>query len=512
MAIEPQPEPIGVSRTRGSILLVAARGLNAAFNIVSVPIYLAVLGKEGYAAIVFALLIHSLMSLSDIGTGDIVQRQMSVAVAKKDEAEVRALNRDQVSINVLTGLLMILVGLVCGLLISLEDAGVGRAETLFIFSALGIQSAFYRINQSVSTVLSAYQRFDAISVSSALGGITTTLVAVGSIYLTGRAWTYMAAMLVGETVIFWVLYRNEKKIGHWSALRLKFDKARLKPILRLCAIDYPNRAAAFFASMGDKFMLGVANAKIELVDYRNAARVPDALRDMLQPLASTSLPRLSRDFAGAKDQFQASVLRTGRMVFFAATVLMLAPTGFAEPLLQVWLGKNAPVGGATIMTLAAVYQAFQLYLSAMGIAFFAAAKRQYFIPLTFTNAAVAVGLTLPVFRAYGIVGIAWMNFSLSFMLACGLWLLLSRLGFSFRALLLHALQILAILGLAMAVVGLGRWVSSTPFVAGAPSWFFLFAPMAMLLAMGLGLGLRIAELPTGLASRLSRPSQNGKSG
>lgn len=510
----PEPESsFGVSRTRGSLFLMAARGLNAAFNVVSVPIYLVVLGKNGYAAIVYALAIQGLMNLSDIGTGEIVQRQMSIAIGKKDEAEVRALNRDQVAINFATGLLMVLIGVLCGVFLSLEDTGVGLTESFFIFAALGLQSAMYRLNQSVATVLYAYQRFDGISISSALGGITTTLVAVAAIYLTGRPWTYVAAMLVGEAVIFAVLYSSVKRTGHWTKLTLRFDMARLKPILRLCAIDYPNRAANIFTLMGDKFVLGMANAKLGLVDYRNASRVPDALRDMFQPLAATSLPKLSRDFGRSKAAFQNSTLETGRMVFFASAVAVIAPTGFADPLLKLWLGVYSPLGGADVLVLIAAYQALQIYLSVMGFAFFAAAKRGLFIPLTMTNAIGTALFTLPVFNAFGIVGLGLLKFGLGAVQVIGLWLLLLALGLERAAIVRHIAQILAIVGVCAAVVAAGRYLSDQPLVAQSPIWFLAFAPAAMVLALGLCLALKIGELPSSLANRLpgrkGTPRSNG---
>jgi O-antigen/teichoic acid export membrane protein len=500
----PLPAKLGVSRTRGSTLLIGARALNALFNLISVPIFLSVLGKEGYGAIVFALVVHGLMSLSDIGTGEVVQRQMSLAIAKNDQDEIRELNRDQLSLNLLTGALMLLVGIVLGLTLSLETEGVGRNETFFIFAALGLQSGIYRINQSTSTLLASHQRFDSISIAFALGGLTVTGVAVAAVYATGRPWAYMAAMLVAEGAIFLVLRASARRMGHGAVPRPALRWLRLRPILQLCAADYPNRAAAYFSTWGDKLMLGAANLRVSLVDYRNAARLPDALRDMLTPLAATSLPSLSRDFQRSPGHFRANVLRSGLTVYFAATLAMVAPSGFADPFLRLWLGDMAPRDGAAVMALMSVFQSLQLYLAVMGASFFAAAKRAWFIPITVSGAAAALFLTLPFYRAYGILGVASMNAGLGILQAVGLWFLLLRLGFPGREIAAHAARALAVLAVCLAFVAGGWAVSRTHLLGEFPVLCLVFAPIAILGAGASVLGLRIARLPEAVAKRLGR--------
>ena len=154
---EPDDAEIGVSRTRGSLFLIVARAISALFNIVSVPILLSLLGKDAYGAIVFALVIQNLMACFDLGTTEIAIRQMSMAIAARDDQEFQELNRDQFSINLLSGAVMILVGLLCAFFIRLDGSGVGFAETFAIFLGIGIQSAINRISLSVITPLAAYQ-------------------------------------------------------------------------------------------------------------------------------------------------------------------------------------------------------------------------------------------------------------------------------------------------------------------------------------------------------------------
>jgi O-antigen/teichoic acid export membrane protein len=503
---EPLDAELGVSRTRGSLLLIGARAFNALFNLISVPIFLSVLGIDVYGALVFALVIHGLMSLADIGTSDVVQRQMSLALAANDRDELRELNRDQLSINLATGLILLVVGIACGLLIRLDGVGVGQAESFAIFVGLGIQSAAYRVNQALMTPLGTFHRFDAVSYAQAAGGLVVTATAVGLVYLVRSPWAYVAGMLVGELLVFAMLFRAARALGGWTFQRPAFNLPRWRPILRLCGMDYPNRAAAYFAAWGDKLMLG-ALTPARLADYRNAARLPDALRDMLQPLAVTSLPTLSRDFQRSAERFQASTLYSGAVVLFAACLALLVPTGFAAPLLNLWLGQFAPPEGAAVMALMGLYQALQLYVAVMGSAFFAMAKRGWFIPITALNALASLALTIPAYRSFGIEGIAWMNALVGGVQVAGLWAIMWRLGFPLRSLLPHMGRMLGILAVSGIWVLLGMRVSQGGLLTDFPVAALIMAPLACLAAMVCILGLGLAELPERISRRLKRPGR-----
>ena len=103
-------------------------------------------------------------------------------------------------VNLFFGLVLILAGIACGLFIRLGGE-IGATQTLAIFIGLGLQSCLYRMNQSVSTYLSARQRFDILSLASALGGAAVTTVSVVLVWLTRQPWAYVAGMLVGEALL-----------------------------------------------------------------------------------------------------------------------------------------------------------------------------------------------------------------------------------------------------------------------------------------------------------------------
>lgn len=497
----PSKHAYGVSRTYGSILLMGARALNAVFNIISVPILLGILGGDMYGAIVFALTIHGLMGLADIGTMEVVQRQMSMAMARDDLDEVTELNRDQLGVNLLSGVILILVGIICGLTIPLSRAGIGYVESFAIFATLGLQSCLYRINQSISTFLAANQRFDLMSLSSALGGLIVTAVSLITLFMTHRPWSFVVGMMVGEFFNTVILYRGARRIGHWALPRPALRWTRLKPVLKLCAFDYPNRLAKYFASWGDKLMLGTATL-LDVGAYRNASRVPDALRDMLDPLAGTSLPGFSRDYHHSLPGYKHNVLFTATTVYFAACVAMLVPTGFALPLLHIWLGKNAPAQGPTVMVLMAVFQSFQMYLAVMAIALMAAGKRQLFIPLTASSALVSIFLTLPIYHASGIAGIAGMNATMGVLQVFGIWVLLGAIGFTASERLGHAARILGLFVLMLGFVGLGTWLSRVPPLTTMPMLSLPATICLMAIAFAVTLRLRLARLPDRLERRI----------
>ena len=495
---------LGVSRTRGSVFFIIARAASALFNLISVPILLSLLGKDAYSAIVFTLVIQNLMSCFDLGITEVAMRQMSVAIAARDDEEFQNLNRDQFTMNLISGFVMILVGLVCGAMIDLTESGVGRIEALVLFAGIGIQSALNRFSLSVITPLSAFQKFDRISLAMALQGIATTVLAVALAYVTRRPWTYAVAIVVAEALTFLVLALAARKFGRWRFPRPALRLERLKPMLRLCLVDYPNRVGSFFTAAGDKLMLGSAGAtaRLQLVDFRNGSRLPDVLKEMLLVFGITSLPSFSRDFQHSREKFHRGVFLSGLIVFFASCLAMIVPAGFADPLLRVWLGRFYVPDGAYVMLIMAVFQALQTYVLVMGYALFAMAKRGWFVPISLGGAAASLFLTLPVYRAYGIIGVASMNAVIGILQTLGLWVTLSKLGFPVRELLIHAARIVGVLAVSLLFTAAGWWTSGLPFLRDYPVLSLITAPVAVLIALFTIVRLKVAPLPDRIARRL----------
>lgn len=494
----------GVSRTRGSVFFIVARAVSAFFNLISVPILLYLLGKDAYGAIVITLYIQNLMSCFDLGITEVAMRQMSGAIAARDDEEFQDLNRDQFTMNLISGSVMILVGFVCGAMIDLTESGVNRIESLVLFAGIGIQSALNRLSLSVITPLSAYQKFDRISLALALQGIVTTVLAVALAYFTRKPWTYAVAIVVAEALTFLVLALAARKFGRWRFPRPAFRRERLKPLLRLCLVDYPNRVGSFFTAAGDKLLLGLAGAaaRLQLVDYRNGSRLPDVLKEMLLSFGITSLPSFSRDFHHSREKFHQGVFLSGLIVFFASCLAMIVPAGFADPLLRVWLGRFYVPDGAYVMLIMAVFQALQTYVLVMGYAFFAMAKRGWFVPLSLGAAAASLFLTLPVYRNFGIIGVASMNAAIGILQTVGLWATLSKLGFPARELFIHAGRIVGVLAVSLLFAAAGWWASGLPFLRNYPALSLILAPVAVLIALFAIVQLKIAPLPDRIAKRL----------
>jgi hypothetical protein len=84
----------------------------------------------------------------------------------------------------------------------------------------------------------------------------------------------------------------------------------------------------------------------------------------------------------------------------------------------------------------------------------------------------------------------------------GLWITLIRLEFSFKEVLHHGLRVMGVLIVCLAFTFAGWWASGTPLLRDYPVTSLIFAPVAMLLAMGTVLKLKLASLPERLSNRL----------
>lgn len=496
------PKHHPVSRSKGTALLVAARIVSVFLNLASVPIFLRILGEDGYGAILFVLSLHGLLGLFEVGSTEILQRELSIAHAENDEEKERLLRNDQLSLASLSALIHLLTGVLFGFLFSLEKGGVSSAQSVSIFVLLGLQASLVRWNACHLVLLSARGAFDRVSIATVSVNLSMVALSLTGVVIFRAPWVYFAGLMAAEIVQGFVLRRMIRPFTGGHRARATFDWPRLKTLLRQIASEFPNRIATYLSAWVDKLLLGSIASFQSLAVYRNSARLPDSLRDVLNPLSTTSLPLFSQSFQASSEDFRRNVLQTATLVFGVASLLILAPSGFGVALLDLWLGKFAPDDGLWIMVLTAFYQAVQLYLAVVGMALFAASRRLWFVPITVVNALISVALTIPAFQLGGLIGVASMNVSIAVVQLAITYRIFMRMEMPGSEVARHFGQLLAITVATGAIVGVG--VVTVDFCTQyvRPAAVTALIPVVCLAGLAIECRLKLIVLPERIARRL----------
>lgn len=485
-------------------MLVAARVFSVFLNLASVPIFLGILGEDGYGAILFVLSLHGLIGLFEVGSTDILQREITIAHNEKDFEKERLLHCDQLGLAAISAVIHLLTGILFGFLFSLEKGGVPFAQSFSIFLLLGIQSGLVRWNACQLVILSARGAFDRVSVTTAIANLSMVALSLAGVLIFRQPWVYFAGLLLSEGVQGLVVNRMVRPFSEGYRARPAFNRVRLSGLMRQILTEFPNRIATYLSAWVDKLLLGSVASFQSLAAYRNAARLPDSLRDVLNPFSTTSLPLFSKSYHASKEDFQRDVLQTGSLVFGVACLLVLVPSGFGTALLDLWLGKFAPEHGLWIMILVGFYQAVQLYLAVVGTALFAASKRLWFVPVTVVNALISVILTVPAYQYAGLIGVAAVNVVRALVQLAVTYRIFLRLDMSGVSVSAHFGQLIGLTLVSSAAVYGGMATVDLCSQYARPAAASALIPLVCVMGLAMMCRLRLLVIPDRIARRLPK--------
>jgi len=480
-----------LSKVANSAYLIAANAAATAIQFVSVPLLLRWIGKPAYGVYLYVAVVAVYVGVATPGLYNAAQKLLTERFAAGDEEGAWRVQQTQLAMALAFAAVSALAFLALGLVLRLD--GVDRPTLVWMFALYACAYALALVNGALVAVLSAREMFRSVAIRQSLEPLAGAAVALALAYFVRTPIAVVAGGLIGSMTGFALNALTLRRSFPRFRLRPRFDRSAASEIWAISLRGWPQAIVLAVAGSADRMLLPAAGlGSASIADYTIPYRLPETLNRLLSPALATVVPELTRQNAAGPRGFAEKLHRYGLQSMLLASALILVPSGFGGPFLRLWLGDQAPREGAAIVLAIGFYFALNYYYNLMVKAFVAQGRMHLAVPFSLFNAVATLALTVPVARAYGIQGVAWMNAAINLAQFGAFLVYLRRTvapGFPLAEHLRRCLPLLlAGAGLAW---GAHLWCS-TPWAGRHP-----------LAALAVGAGLSLAFLASGIALRLA---------
>jgi O-antigen/teichoic acid export membrane protein len=490
---------------------VAASVVNAgaavATSLISVPLILDAVGTSGYGVWTLGLALVLYIAILETGLGPAVQRYVAVAHGGGDRIEVGRLLWSTLIVYAALGLFgLVLLQLLAPSLAGLFDLPPHlRSEAEEMFSDLGLVLALALLAAGAGNVLQGLERFGALAITSAVGGIaflTAVAVLAGPEGLPGLA----AALAIQSAVVLLLRLAALRDLLHRPGA---VDRATARGVLGFSARLQVTATAELFNWQSDKIVVGLV-APVSTVGQLG---IGGQFADGGRVLAGAALVPVQSAFAvaaGAHDEagLQTRFVQLHRLWLLGVLGAAIIGAAALYPLIGAWLGDG--YGEAALLGAFLVLGSAAGLATGTGVAYLRAVGRpgleaRYGLVIVGANllltiplalAAGAVGVVAGTFGAY-LAGMSW------FFARLRRYVPISPFrtpGEAPRAVGAALLAGAAALGVGLAVNALLPAGLAFPFVA---------AGMAAALALYVAVVLGVRPTPAGLRALLAGAAASG---
>lgn len=491
-----------MSRTRGSLILIGARAIGSIVGLLAIPIYARILGDKQFGAAIFVQYLVPFFLLLDFGFQEAAQRQIAQLRALEQLAAQWLVHRVHKFVCQIIAVVILALALSCGLLLTIKDSDISRSDTILLFTQLGVLMSLTMLYQPVLSIIIAYENFSQFAKISALASLVGTITSLGLVFVWRSANAIVAGMLFAQILQYSFGAMIVRNLRGDQLTRATWETASFRSFARVALQDFPNRVLLTFAQNADKLIFSNRDGVLPLSLYRKASRAPDSLAETLMMMNGAIFPGWNRDYSTDRNRFYDSVCRVLTLVLFASGVVLIVPMGFSEPFLRIYLGSQYRPEMALVCAFVGIYQAFQVYFTALGYALHVAGKRYVTIPLNVFNAIATVFGTWPVYRTFGIAGVGAMNAAISILQLPVAAYLLRHSGLPKAGIRKHLLDASFVLGLLVLALGAGACISQVNVFAKYPAVAVAVAPVLMLAVVYVAHFLQIVAIPNPIKRRL----------
>ena len=490
-------------------MAVGGRLVAAAISFFAVRYYLDWFGKEGYGVYLVAGTVMQYLNLLDLNYGVGAQKFMVEALLKGERERADRIMRSQMTLYLGTALLGLVALSLFGALVPFTKDGTPRLQSFAAFAFTGVIFATNLLTQTLTNGALAHGKM-MVAVQSAV--FKDTLIAVSTLlfafYLrTIAGLAFGAALGSVVSLAFFVLLLRRRAPEVRPAIG--WDWPLVKEFSRIGLRNVPNSVVGSLANRGDRLLLSFgAGTTATLTDYANASKPDDLAFTLLGPIVPLFTPEVTRSLKEGSEAAARTVNRNGLTIWAVGCALVLVPTAGGDVLLRLWIHDKTVAQGGLVMALMAIYFVSELHFNVLASLFLAKGNPHRLFRFPLANAILTLVLTLPLYRAYGLVGVAAMNATIALaQLAPRAAMCDAELDgrFRWKAYLGRCLAIVGVSGLAWLGLRLGMARVDAPGVGKAT---LLLSLLACLLAGGGVLALffatGLAPIPGVLAARLRR--------
>jgi O-antigen/teichoic acid export membrane protein len=362
-----------------------------------------------YGLFVFVMALTNALYMLDMGISSVLVLAFVGATSKQDKDELNDLIGTSFFALATLGALGVAIFSILAVLLpgpfAIPADLVSKARILFVVGALMIQIALPTM--AIEMAYQASNRFDRLNqtqlVSAALQLVFSVLVLYAGFGVVALAWVQLGSIALRSLVLAWDLPRAVPGAG--LSLR-RFRIGLLRPLLTMSRWAFLNNVGATALDFLIWTLLGTLGSMREAALFGLAGRLPKQLWNLIDKGANVALPVLSE--AAAQNDIAAlkmTYLRTLQLLFGAALPFVILGCFSAKPILVVWAGTQYAAAGPVMqLLLLGVVSHANGYASSQLM--FACRRVKLASCIALSEYLIILALALPLFRHYGIVGLA----------------------------------------------------------------------------------------------------------
>lgn len=326
-----------MSMLKNTVVNVAGSIIPLAVAILTVPLYLHLIGEERYGVMAVIWVLLGYFGVFDFGLGKATARRMAQIESDSKRSELFS------TVFVLTLFLGVVGGMVLLVssewilahLFTLRDES--RREALGSVLWLPIALTLLLLNSAMVGALQARERFVAINTASVLGDSLAQLLPLfvawlGYISIDVLLPTVLCARLI-TTVLLFVQCRKHVPIAN----RIKLDFLHIRPLL-----SYGGWASALtmigpLMTVLDRLVIGTLAGAKGVTLFTIPFNLITKLSILPNSYGGVLFPRLA---ALPRDESKALADNAGRSVIAFMTPVTILAMGLTQPFMILWLGRD----------------------------------------------------------------------------------------------------------------------------------------------------------------------------
>lgn len=407
----PRPSP-GIRTNLGANM--AGAGWSTLIGLAFVPVYIRLLGIEGYALIGFYYLLQTLLAVFDFGISPTVNRELARHAASNEAGSetvnfVRTIEVVYISIGLVIG---IAIALASPLIIThwLRGDGVSNADlstSLLMMAAIIAIQWPVNLYQSALLGLQRQVKLNAIRmvmITVSHGGAALVLLAVSRTIPAFFGWQ----IIVASVSVIWLAFAVWGVLRERTSARARFDGAKLRLVWRFAAGMTWISLAGIVLSQMDKLIVSKLLDLTAFGYYVLAATLGGGLVVLIGPVFNTFFPRLCAGVAVGDLSKLAADYHAGAKIMAVVILPPAAVIGiYSHEILRIWTGNaEAALQAGPIAAVLVTGTAFNALMNMPYGLQLAYGWTKLAGALSFTVIVLMVPTTVFLANSYGAVGAA----------------------------------------------------------------------------------------------------------
>jgi len=386
-----------MKRTKNTMLLVAARLSGQIIAVISIPLIIAALGREGYGLCQYLIALGPFISMVDVGICEGLNRMLisRIGQGKMDEA-----------LNIHRSLDMFLIAYTVGQTLIFTAVGFAQQGSVLLFAATGLMLSAKSWLNYTNSWHAGHNAFGEVAIANTINNVASAILSLFFVLVLRRPIGFLLGIGLASTLAAAYIRLRIRAAGHEGGTA-SFDHIRE-------AFDFGRKfiwtkLANALSGTSDKLILKQQMGDAALGSYSAGTKIPEAGYDVL-PISTIVGTEMIQSKDKGPEAFAHSVNHTLRLTLLVTFVAIAIPCSFAPSILPLWLrGKLYTPDMAMVMACMGFYYALNVFYGVNAQIINAAGKPQIVFPFTMMNGLTTALVTGWAAMNYGIAGVAVMN-------------------------------------------------------------------------------------------------------